>query len=77
MAARFVNLDRHTPMFLPCDLREWLPEDHLVHLLLDAVDQISTAHFRVNHRGTGSEQYPPTMMPVSYTHLTLPTSDLV
>ena len=62
MAARFVNLDRQTPMFLPCDLRDWLPEDHLVHLILDAVDQISTTHFRVNHRGTGSEQYPPTMM---------------
>jgi transposase len=62
MAARFVNLDRATPMFLPCDLREWLPADHLVHLILDAVDQISTSHFRVNHRGTGSEQYPPTMM---------------
>ena len=62
MAARFVNLDRQTPMFLPCDLREWLPADHLVHLILDSVDQISTSHFHVNHRGTGSEQYPPTMM---------------
>jgi transposase len=62
MAARFVNLDRQTPMFLPCDLRDWLPGDHLVHLILDAVEQIPTGHFRVNHRGTGSEQYPPTMM---------------
>jgi transposase len=62
MSARFVNLDRQTPMFLPCDLREWLPADHLVHFLLDAVAQIPTGHFRVNHRGTGSEQYPPTMM---------------
>ena len=62
MAARFVNLDRATPMFLPCDLREWLPADHLVHLILDAVEQIPTGHFGVNHRGTGSEQYPPTLM---------------
>ncbi len=62
MAARFMNLDRQTPMFLPCDLREWLPGDHLVHFILDAVEQIPTGHLRVNHRGTGSEQYPPTMM---------------
>ena len=62
MAARFVNVDRQTPLFLPCDLREWLPADHLVHLILDAVEQIPTGHFHVNHRGTGSEQYPPTMM---------------
>ena len=62
MSARFVNLDRQTPMFLPCDLREWLPADHLVHFILDAVEQIPTGHFRGNHRGTGSAQYPPTMM---------------
>lgn len=62
MSARFVNLDRQTPMFLPCDLRDWVPADHLVHFILDAVAQIPTAHFHVNHRGTGSPQYPPTMM---------------
>ena len=62
MATRFVNLDRQTPMFLPCDLRDWVPADHIVHFILDAVEQIPTAHFSVNQRGTGSEQYPPTMM---------------
>src|SRR5258707_289688 len=62
MAARFVNLDRQTPMFLPCDLREWVPDDHIVHFILDAVDEIPTAHFQVNDRGTGSQQYPPAMM---------------
>ena len=62
MSARFVNLDRQTPMFLPCDLRDWVPADHIVHFILDAVEQIPTAHFHVNHRGTGSEQYPPPMM---------------
>src|SRR5438552_12738138 len=62
MAARFINLDRQTPMFLPCDLREWVPDDHLVHFIVDAVEQIPTAHFRVNDRGTGSEQFPPAMM---------------
>jgi transposase len=62
MAARLINLDRQTPMFLPCDLREWVPADHIVHFILDAVEQIPTDHFQVNERGTGSEQYPPTMM---------------
>ena len=62
MPARLVNIDRQTPMFLPCDLREWVPPDHIVHFILDAVEQIPTAHFHVNDRGTGSEQYPPGMM---------------
>jgi len=62
MPARFVNLDRQTPMFLPCDLREWIPEGHLVHFILDAVERMPLAHFHVNHRGTGSQQYPPALM---------------
>ena len=40
MPARFINLDRQTPMFLPCDLREWIPDDHLVHFIVDAVEQL-------------------------------------
>ena len=62
MAARFVNIDRQTPMFLPCDLRDWLPTDHIVHFILDAVEQLPLHHFHVNTRGTGSAQYPPAMM---------------
>ena len=62
MPARLVNIDRQTPMFLPCDLREWVPSDHIVHFILDAVEQIPTEHFHINHRGTGSEQYPPGLM---------------
>ena len=62
MAARFINLDRQTAMFLPCDLRDWVPAGHIVHFILEAVEQIPTEEFRVNHRGSGSEQYPPGMM---------------
>jgi len=62
MPARFVTVDRQTPMFLPCDLREWLPAGHIVHFILDAVEQVPLHQFQVNHRGTGSEQYPPAMM---------------
>ena len=59
MPARFVDLDRQTPMFLPYDLREWVPAGHIVHFILDAVEQLPITDFRVNERGSGSEQYPP------------------
>ena len=62
MPARFVMVDRLTPMFLPCELREWLPATHIVPFILDAVEQLPLSHFHVNARGTGSEQYPPAMM---------------
>jgi len=62
MATRFVNIDRDTRMMLPPDLREWVPADHVVHFILEAVEQIPTHQFVVNLRGTGSEQSPPSML---------------
>ena len=62
MPVRTVDLDRQTPMLLPYDLREWVPEGHIVHFILEAVEQIPTTDFKLNPRGSGSEQYPPSMM---------------
>jgi transposase len=62
MATRFVPIDRDTPLLLPANLRDWVPADHLVHFIVDAVAALELRQVKVNERGTGSEQYPPTMM---------------
>jgi transposase len=62
MATRFVLIDRDTPLLLPPNLRDWVPADHLVHFIIDAVDALDLRQVKVNTRGTGSEQYPPPMM---------------
>jgi transposase len=62
MAARFVNLDYDTPLFLPPNLRDWVPAEHLAHFILDAVEEVDLRQVRVNERGSGSEQYPPRML---------------
>ena len=62
MAERFVNVDRQTPMLLPPDLREWVADNELAHLILEAVELCDLRGARLNVRGSGSEQYPPTMM---------------
>ena len=49
-------------MLLPPDMRDWLPDNHLVHFVLDVVQSMDCSQFRVNSRGTGSRQYPPHMM---------------
>ena len=51
-------------MLLPPDLREWIPEDDMVHFVIEAVEQMPTTQntFHLNHRGTGSQQYSPRMM---------------
>ena len=62
MAERFVNVDRDTPLLLAPDMRDWVPEDDLVHFVIEAVNGVDMSAFRINGRGTGSRQYPPRMM---------------
>lgn len=59
MAARFKNTDRHTPLLLPPDLRDWVAPDDLVHFVIQAVERLPLTTFAVNHKGCGDEQYPP------------------
>jgi transposase len=62
MSARFVDVDRETPMLLPPDMRDWVPEDDLVHFVIEAVHRLPLEGFQVNHRGIGSRQFPPHLM---------------
>ncbi len=62
MGPRFVNIDRDTPLLLPPNLRDWVPADHLAHFVVDAVEEMDLRQVKVNTRGTGDEQYPPSMM---------------
>jgi transposase len=52
------------PMLLPPDLRDWVPEDDMVHFVIEAVEKMPMRleSFTVNLRGTGSKQYSPRMM---------------
>ena len=62
MSANFVNVDRRTPLLMPPDMRDWVPGDDLVHFVVEAVEGMDLRSLRVNHRGSGSPQYPPSMM---------------
>jgi len=62
MAQRFKNIDRDTPMLLPPDLRDWVGEDDLVHLVIAAVERLPLSRFAVNYKGCGDEQYPPHLL---------------
>ena len=49
-------------MLLPPDLRDWVPANHIVHFVMDAVKLLDLSSAKVNVRETGSAQYPPSMM---------------
>lgn len=62
MSTRFRSINRDTPMLLPPDLRDWVATDDPVHFVLEVINALPAAPFAVNVRGSGSEQYPPSMM---------------
>jgi hypothetical protein len=53
MATRFVDIDRDTALLLPPDLRDWVPANHLVHFIIDAIEKLDLRDATVNTRGTG------------------------
>jgi transposase len=64
VAKRYVGLRRDDLMLLPPDVREWLPVDHWVWLLLDVVEQLDTSalHRRAKLGGAGRCPYDPDML---------------
>ena len=62
MAARFVTVDYDTPLFLPPNLRDWVPAGHLAHFVLESIAEMDLRQIRVNERGSGCPQYPPRML---------------
>ena len=58
-----VQVDRETPFLLPQDLRDWVPENHIAHFIIEAVEAVAPkVRFHLNKRGSGSKQFNPEMM---------------
>lgn len=64
MPQNFIGCDRDQAFLMPVDMRAWLPEDHLVWLVLDAVAEMDLAVFYGEYRddGHGRAAYDPSMM---------------
>jgi len=62
MGPRFVNIDRDTPLLMPPNLQDWVPANHLAHFVVDAVEAMDLRQVKVNIRGTGDAEYPPSML---------------
>jgi transposase len=60
----FLYPQRDQPLLLPLDMREWLPEDDLVYVVLDAVATLDLDGFRRRYRadGHGRAAFDPEMM---------------
>jgi transposase len=64
MPQNFIFPQRDQPLLMPVDMREWLPEDDLVFVVLDAVATLDLGEFRLRYRadGHGRAAFDPEMM---------------
>jgi transposase len=64
MAKGYLPVDRDQPFLLPPDMRQWLPADHVVWLVIEAVRRLDTSAFHARRRtgGAGAAGYDPDMM---------------
>jgi transposase len=64
MAKRYRPVDRDQPFLLPPDMREWLPDDHPVWLVIAAVERMDTSAFHAGRKtgGAGTAGYDPDML---------------
>lgn len=64
MAKDYRPVDRDQAFLLPPSLRDWLPDDHLVWFVIEAVRQLDTCalHARAKLGGVGRRGYDPDML---------------
>ena len=64
MPQNFLCPQRDQPVLMPVDMREWLPEDDLAFVVLDAVATLELGEFRRRYRadGHGRAAFDPEMM---------------
>jgi transposase len=64
MARRYRPVDRDQQFLLPVSMADWLPEDHLVWFIIEAVERLDTSAFHARSRrgGVGRAGYDPDML---------------
>lgn len=68
MAHRYLPVDRDQPAFLPLNMRDWVPKDHVVWLVIDTVEQLGTPELTAQLAGgtrksaRGRRAYHPVML---------------
>lgn len=64
VARGFRRVDRDQQFLLPVDMREWLPDDHVVWVLLEVVEHLDVTALEARHvqSGPGRRAYDPRML---------------
>lgn len=60
--SKFKEWNHKQAFLLPPDLCDWIPQDDLVHFVIESVERVEMKRFGINTQGTGESQYHPRMM---------------
>jgi transposase len=58
----FIGADREQVSFMPHDLNDWLPEDHLASFVVDIVSKMDLRQVYSSYSGKGSTPYDPKLL---------------
>ena len=58
----FISSQREQTSFMPHDLNEWLPEDHLARFVVDIVSKMDLSDVYLSYSGKGSTPYDPKLL---------------
>ena len=58
----FIGTDREQVSFMPYDLNEWLPEDHLARFVVEIVSKMDLRQVYSSYSGKGSTPYDPKLL---------------
>ena len=58
----FISAQREQTSFMPHDLNEWLPEDHLARFVVDIVSKMDLSDVYLSYSGKGSTPYDPKLL---------------
>ncbi|TDE07972.1 transposase [Dyadobacter psychrotolerans] len=58
----FIGANRGQMTFMPYDLEEWLPQDHLARFTIEIVDKLDFSRIYVQYRRTGTAAYDPKLL---------------
>ena len=64
MAEHFREPERRQKALLPADMMEWLPQDDIVHLIVEAVSMMDLSKFEASYKlgGAGKAPFAPQML---------------
>jgi transposase len=58
----FVGANRGQTTFMPYDLEEWLPQDHLARFTVEIVDKLDFSRISSQYHGAGTAAYDPKLL---------------